>query len=94
MSVKGPSAKPEPFFTHVMTVAGLLVGISMPKTSYYGRFAPFVKMLSEKGLNPADVVTEISVTQRKNSFGVYNLLNFKPVKFLREAKDDFGKIPF
>ena len=78
---------------HIMTVAGLLVGISMAKSSYYGAFAPFVKMLDEKGLNPSDVVVEVYVAQKKNQFGVYNVLRFTPVKFLKEAKDDFGEIP-
>lgn len=78
---------------HVMTTAGLLVGISMPKTSYYQRFAPYVKMLDEKGLNPSDVVTEITVGQRRNAFGTYNILNFKPVKFLKELADA-DPIPF
>lgn len=78
---------------HVMTVAGLLVGISMPKTSYYQRFAPYLKLLDEKGLNPADVLTEINVGQKKNAFGVYNILNFRVVKLLKEAVSD-DDIPF
>jgi hypothetical protein len=70
---------------HLMTTASLLVGISMAKTSYYGSFAPFIKMLSDRGCNPSDVLIDVWTTEKKNKFGKYAFLNFKPIRFLKEG---------
>jgi hypothetical protein len=78
---------------HVLTLPGLLVGLSMPKTSY-SRFAQYVNMLQHEGWNPVDVVTEIWPTERKGPLGVYNVLNFKAVKFLKEKPSNGDDIPF
>jgi hypothetical protein len=77
---------------HVLTTPGLLVGLSMPKTSYH-RFSQYVNMLQNQGMNPTGVVSEVWVTQRRNPLGVFNVLNFRPVKVIQEGKvgDD---IPF
>ena len=77
---------------HLLTGPGLLIGLSMPKTSYH-RFAQYVNVLTKQGLDVTTVVTEVWPTERKGPMGVYNVLNFKAVKVMQEV-DDGDDLPF
>lgn len=78
---------------HLVTTAGLKLGISMPKTSY-SRFSQYVKMLDTQEMQPTDVITEIWPVQKKGPLGAYNVLQFKAVKIISQGKVSDDDLPF
>lgn len=80
---------------HIVTPIGLVVGISMPRTSYTA-FCRYAVMLQTRNLNPVDVITGISVTRRKGREGFYSVLQFRLVDELTPVSEQpkADRIPF
>ena len=74
-------------------------GISLAPTSYIYGFSQYVRNLRERGIDVTQIATKLWTEQRRNRFGVYNVVRFaadETIKlFEREPQDlENDPIPF
>jgi hypothetical protein len=58
----------------IQTEGGDKIGVSLAKTSFKKFLCPYIKMLSDQGLKPEQVRTQLTTWEAKSNLGSFNLV--------------------
>ena len=50
------------------------IGISLAKNSFRKQFCPYIKMLTDRGMKPSEVITQFVTWEEKRNQGTYNVV--------------------